>query len=252
VRRLAVIVVTVGSACGRYGFDAHVDAANTGDGIACGAGGPDAGLVAWWRLDEGTGTTVGDSVGATTGMFEGGPITWQPGICGSALQFIGNGSVIDFGTPTALANLAGITVSAWVQPSSVTPNAQSQGIVDKGDPAAGWTFEIAHDADGDFSFVVLGAMELRRTSIGGLLDIAPTWSHIVVTWDGSRFAANIHLYLGGSEVAYGAASDGGASRADDAGVSAALDANTTVNYAGSIDEVRIYSRALTAAEVAQL
>lgn len=149
------MAVIVGSACGRVGFDAVSDAVSDGTVVADDV--PNVGLIAWWRFDEGAATTVADSVGNTTGTFSGGPITWVPGqFGGTALQFSGNGATVTFGQPAVLADLAALTVSAWIQPTSVTDNGGSQGIFDKGTPTAGWTFEIADNANGNLSFVLLG------------------------------------------------------------------------------------------------
>mgnify|MGYP001151438610 CR=1 FL=1 len=49
-----------------------------------------AGLIGWWTLDEGTGTTVGDSSGnGLTGTFRGNPQWLAEGeaVFGSALRF---------------------------------------------------------------------------------------------------------------------------------------------------------------------
>lgn len=75
----------------------------------------------------------------------------------------------------------------------------------------------------------------------------------MVTWDGSLQFAGIHLYLDKSDVS-GAGTDALSteSRASDANNEATIDASSSPNYAGRIDDVRIYNRVLTPVEVGEL
>ena len=61
-------------------------------------------LVAWWKFDEGSGTSASDFAGTNTGTIAG-AATWTAGKSGQALQFSGSGTVsalsdtsINFGT----------------------------------------------------------------------------------------------------------------------------------------------------------
>ena len=53
-----------------------------------------ADLIGWWRLDEGTGTTVADVSGAGhNGFFAEGTPEWVEGKFGKALKFDGTNKV---------------------------------------------------------------------------------------------------------------------------------------------------------------
>ena len=58
-----------------------------------------AGLIAHWRLDEGTGTTAHDDTGnGYNGTLNGDP-TWVAGVYKGALELDGTGDYVDFGDP---------------------------------------------------------------------------------------------------------------------------------------------------------
>lgn len=59
----------------------------------------DAGLLSWWRMDEGSGSSVIDSSGNShLGSFvnSGGGVSWATGVYGSALSFGSDGSYEDY------------------------------------------------------------------------------------------------------------------------------------------------------------
>ena len=60
-------------------------------------GGPaQAHLVAYWPMDEGSGTTVGDAVGGWHGTITG-DVSWVDGHSGMALEFPGGQNYVDCG-----------------------------------------------------------------------------------------------------------------------------------------------------------
>ena len=60
------------------------------------AGIANAHLVAYWPMDEGTGTTIGDVTGSWDGTFTG-DVTWVEGKEGMALEFPGGQNYVDCG-----------------------------------------------------------------------------------------------------------------------------------------------------------
>jgi len=142
-----------------------------------------AGLMAYWKFDEGAGTTAGDSSGNDhTGELVNGP-SWVPGHFGNALEFDGVNdyvsvpSSIDFDTGTAL------TLSAWINPATV---ATRQVVISKQlEGAGGWTsFSLRLESDG----------KLRVSLQNNITDDHPdwfsnsvllpdTWYHVVFAWE---------------------------------------------------------------------
>ena len=81
---------------------------------------PAGGEVAWWRLDEASGTTVGDSSGNGDSGRLGGGVQWTDGKLGSALRFDGVSGLVEGissgrGLPRGSAPR---TLTAWIRTAS--------------------------------------------------------------------------------------------------------------------------------------
>jgi len=84
-----------------------------------------------------------------------------------------------------------------------------------------------------------------------------TWQHVAATWDGSMSgSAGIHIYINGVESTGGTTVDGGGGAPyDDSTTPFTVGNRPTDNargFNGSIDEVRVYNRVLSAAEIQAL
>ena len=83
------------------------------------------GLVGWWKLDEGSGTTAGDSAGGNVGTLTGATLPpWVVGRSGTgnALQFNGSGYVNCGSSIGDFPGNAPFSVSCWVYVTSFIPN----------------------------------------------------------------------------------------------------------------------------------
>lgn len=81
------------------------------------------------------------------------------------------------------------------------------------------------------------------------------WQHVVVTWTGTTSASEVLVYVDGNEVSsYDAVTNGVGTRNEIDGTPLLVDNsnNGGRTFDGSIDDVRIFNRALTADEVQQL
>lgn len=187
------------------------------------------GLVGWWRLDETAGTTVSDSVeGGRAGVFVGAP-KWSPGKVGGALKFDGADEVRIEGT----YSIKTITISAWVKHEGgfatpiqryVTVGAEAAVLRCQGD---GLHFYMRSDGD------------LRQIHVPGSLEQGK-WIHVAATWDGTTQ----RMYKDG--VLLLSARPGGILSGD---VRNVMLGATGEPMRGSIDEVRLYNRALSDAEI---
>jgi len=117
------------------------------------AGAARGGLVGWWRLEEGTGTSVTDSSDSgNDGTFSGNP-QWVAGKVGGGLQFDGGDSV---SVPGA-ANIKppSLTLMTWVNFDNVSQTATREDYLSRGDDYA---FSLHEDnADGKIHGIVTSA-----------------------------------------------------------------------------------------------
>jgi hypothetical protein len=199
------------------------------------------GLVAAYAFDEGTGTSATDASGnSNTGAITG--ATWNTtGKFGNSLTFNGATNVVVVNASASLNLSTGMTLEAWVYP---TVSQQ------------GWRCIIQRATDAYFLQAGSSAGAMKPTA-GGTFSgtdtyfVAPdpvpinTWSHLAVTWDG----ATMRLYVNGTQVASRA--QGGTLQGTAQGAGAVRIGNNTYteNFLGRIDEVRIYNRALSGAEI---
>src|SRR3989344_2227598 len=216
------------------------------------------GLVGYWSMNENTGTVAGDSSGNNNrGILTNDP-TWVDGKRGKAINFDGSNDYVNAGSGSSLDNLPAITFSAWIYP-------RAQGtrlfVTNRGNPeSSGWRFAFDSATAGSMRFTVdYSTTDLvTRNNSPDANSVAPLnkWTHIAVTWNGSATATNVKIYFNGVGANSYSTANGVGDRVDDnaqnliIGHNEALTSNGGFN--GLIDEVRVYNRALSAAEIQAL
>jgi hypothetical protein len=197
-----------------------------------------AGLVAAYSFNENTGTTLTDRTGlGHTGTISGATWTTQ-GRFGSALTFDGVNDWVTIADANDLDLTTALTLEAWVFPTATT------GVRD-----------ILIKEGSGFDVYNLYARNWRglpetnvrvagdnRTAEGAALP-ANTWTHVAGTYDGTT----VRFYVNGVQVATHAI---GGQVATSTGP-LRLGGNSLWGefFAGRIDEVRIYNRVLSAADI---
>lgn len=219
-----------------------------------------AGPVAWWRLDETTGRTAADSAGGGYhARFVGDVVTGEPGAvagAGTSVRLDGSGAhvyVVDASDEraTGLAPRDAVSVELWFRAAA--------GAGDGRMVLARWRW-YGWDLAVDAGRVTASAWERRdgeqpvqKTLAGPVLDDG--WHHVVL----SRDAQSTRLFVDGVPVD-DAATTGplfalAVPPADDCcgvggGVALGRDGDVDSGYVdGWLDEVAVYDRALTAAEI---
>jgi hypothetical protein len=186
--------------------------------------------VAAYALKAGTGSTVP----ADAGTGPQGTITaatWTTGKFGQALSFAGNG-VVNFGD----VDLAGsLTVMGWLQTRSLYTNTCGSFVM----KARDYGFEIC----GGRLYASVGANGAWTARVSQALTTADlnVWKHVALTYDGTT----ARLYVGG--VLVNSATGAHVSNSDPLLFGRWNPASEFWN--GLIDEVRLYSRALTQAQI---
>lgn len=223
------------------------------------------GLVGYWTFDgpDISGATAYDRspAGGNNGTITSATLTI--GKVGQGMKFNGSTGYINAQSPAIFDNLSAMTVSAWIKPISQGKNSRGP-IATKTNThlgSAGWYFYFTPNANhpNSLSFIVdFDTTDLQHTTSDNSI-IMNVWQHVAVTWDGSATATNARIYINGVESAYdptyGGQTDGVTNRADDSTYSLVIGNCTTANnctFDGRLDDVHLYSRVLSAAEVEQL
>lgn len=203
-------------------------------------------VVSWWPCD---GTTF-DVVGALHGSSSG--AIYSSGKAGQALTFDGQNDFVSVPDSTALSPHIGpdgeMSLEAWVRVPSL-PSSAGQGrtaIVAKGNSSQ-WEYALYVRSAGTFQFDVwnLGGTGYGGAS-GGTVQLN-TWHHLVGTLKKGSFT---RLYVDGTLAAETAIFSG-----DTADGTSALYFGRRGDgqyFRGTVDEVSLYSRNLSSAEIASL
>jgi PKD repeat protein len=198
-----------------------------------------AGLADYWRLGELAGTTSKDETSATTGTLGGRYVLGQPGVLGplrnTAASFDGVGAELAI-QGSGLGSDA--TVEGWFRWRSGRTV-----LRDNTGPSRGWMPALAGGTDQAFLTYRVGGPSINSGKPIGLVRDGD-WHHIVVTKSGSSAA----LYVDGTQEH----STTGASGSGDAAASPWHVMRNGFNdtySAGEADELALYTRALSAAEV---
>ena len=208
---------------------------------------PASGLVAAYAFGEGAGTTTADATGkGHTGTLQGGASWTASGKYGSALSFNGSTSYVDLGNAADLQLTGSMTWSAWIFASANPPD-DGQIIAKSG--GAGWQFKTSPDT-GVHTFGVgvspdAGSLTQRYSATVRQLG---TWYHVAGVYDATARTLNIYVN--------GVLDNGALSGTVPASQYNNAAENVTVGrrsggfyFAGTIDEVRLYNRALSQAEI---
>ncbi|MFN8061346.1 MAG: DUF6605 domain-containing protein [Vicinamibacterales bacterium] len=207
---------------------------------------PSGVLLAAYNMDEGAGTILNDRSGfATHGTLTNGPV-WTPGKYGQALRFDGLDDFVAMPASAALdVSGTALTIEFWanVLTGGATPD---YAIVDKpwttGQMVSPWyQYGVEYDGgSGSFTFYIGTPAGVRAF---GMAASTAAWHHVAFTYDG----AQVRGYLDG--VLKFTTPETTPLTARGTGLRLGVDAIGGQGYKGQLDDLRIYSRSLTQAEV---
>ena len=229
--RLAYLLL---AGCGRLGFGSMPEPPSPDAAIAMVTGPTTAGLVAYWPFEA----AAADAIGGNDATCTNCP-TYSDGVVGKAAVFTGSecltvSSMQSWSQPT-------FTLSAWI----LAPN--MDGPI------------IAHESSGgcpspEMSLVNgLGFTQLNTSDsahneawMTAAIPAPDTWHQVAVSWDGTRQ----EVFVDGQCACDVTPTLGPLDNVQPFTIGCYPGAGTM--FAGSMDEVRIYNRALSHAEVADL
>ena len=218
---------------------------------ACPCLAAEPGLVGWWKFEEASGSLLDQSDNHNDGTAFNGVLYQQPGQVGYALGFDGVDDYVVAGTnarPTDTFSFGG-----WFK-TTATHQIESQGTSGTGGTAGQrYAFDPQHGGDQNGGAgLSLGTNGIAVYEHGSSYmpaiaayptDLGTEWNHIMIVYDNKQPT----IYLNGSAVHTGL-------KSPRAVVNAPIQFGGMAYgyFQGLMDEVRIYSRALSAAEVRQI
>jgi len=223
------------------------------------------GLISVWSLNEGSGTTTADLVGGNDGVFigtDGTEPTWvTPGFLGDAhvrtYSTMGTAGGVLLNTdgildsrnvPVSLMPETAFSVSAWVKADSFAYyGAFFYDGFWTGDTQSGFMMHTLEN--GSFN---MWLRTQNASAVIGAQGTAGSWYHVVCTYD--SVASQIKIYVNGSQKSSGPLT--GLMDWDPVPMNIMIgaynDDNESYVFEGEIDDVGMWNRALTPAEVAGL
>lgn len=198
--------------------------------------------TAFWMFDEAAGCTVADAQGTWDGALapscsDDAPV-WRQGRLGTGLGFAGGAQQVLVPHPDELSVLSQLTIAAWISHPRAS---RFHAIADQRDADTdGFDFFLADDGT-----LFLRLNELTSQSTNALAPIR--WQHIAAVYDGSVVRFYVDGVLDHTETV-------GTTTLD---TTADLHlgrqyASDDYSFAGTLDEVLIYDRALSDTEVHEL
>ncbi len=164
------------------------------------------GLLAAYELDETSGTTVFDAYGSNDGTYINAPTLEQPTVANltHSVYFNGTDEYADLGDVTFFDGLTKLSISFWINLSSVGPGKDGDRHISKWD--VGQRTLMIRQTTGSsggadcirFYVSSNGSNITYWTTNGGLY--TGSMIHVVTTWDGTAEVAK--CYINGSEVTF--------------------------------------------------
>ncbi len=186
------------------------------------------------------------------GASAAGTVEFSPGSPGRALSLLGNGHV-EHPEQADYDYNDRFTLAAWIRPENPDGVILSRSkAFDNHDEDAGKGITLALE-DGRLKFKMIGRLD--DWIAVSTLETLPVrrWSHVAATYDGSRLASGVTMFLNGSPVGTTTEldfSNGTIRNKEPFRIGSGADRGR--RFAGRIDEVAVYGRALEADEVAIL
>lgn len=157
----------------------------------------------WFHINDGSGTTITDFSGNSRNATITGSITWDistPKLGASALSITGSNQ---YAALFSAADLAfdfddPFSIEGWFRIDSVS--ASTRTFLGKGTAIDGYRFNVLANGNPEVELQANGTTRAIRKEFNFNLEtVLSVWRYIRITYDGSRTAAGLRLYINESE-----------------------------------------------------
>src|SRR3989441_468099 len=200
-----------------------------------------SGLGLYYQFDEGAGSLANDSSGnGNAGSLLGGT-TRTAGKLGQALNFDGVSGNVTAAATTGLNLSPTLTLAAWINPSDVSAY---RTLVAKG---AFWQRGYGMNLiNGKLNFIKVGIGDVTSS----VAISAGAWQHVAITWNAAT--SEVKFYLNGALAHTVINASVVNAPLDSDNLLVGLWLNGGSYFAGAMDELRVYNRVLSAADLSAL
>jgi large repetitive protein len=207
-------------------------------------------LRAWWSLDEGTGNALGDSSTYDNDATLSGTPGWVVGKVGpSALRFDG-AQVATVPDDSSLNLTSAMTIVAWIRPEQTgTQDLVTKAVLGQ---TNGYQLTLSSPTSAAaqtrvfFRFNQASSADTYRINSSTVYPSdGATWIHVAATYDGTT----MRLYING---VLEASLDAPAPAVNGLPLAIGGQSDGQRNYRGTIDDLRLYARALSPVEIQAL
>ncbi|MEK6277143.1 MAG: LamG-like jellyroll fold domain-containing protein [Actinomycetota bacterium] len=200
------------------------------------------GPAGYWRLGEQGGTTANDEAGSNNGTYTNGPQLAQAGLlpgdsANTAVTFDGTDDHVRIPSSGSLSPTASVSVEAWIKPTALPGGGKFASVATK---AEGYSLQF-NGPKLEFTIIQSGARK-RMQAPSGAIQTGQAY-HVVGTYDGTTQ----RLYINGSQVTSKSLS--GAIGSNSNALSIASWNGSKEFLKGTVDEVAVYTSALSASRV---
>lgn len=183
-------------------------------------------------------------MGANPGTISGTLGTdWATGLIGSSLNFTGSDKYVNVADSASLDMTSAISIGMWAYPTTINTNNQMISKRSSYD-ATGIPFEINMFTGGKISFRVVG----NDLTDGAIAMSVNNWYYVLCTWDGSVTKVYINAVLDVTGASTGPITPNNTAVA----IGNLPGGAGGEGFTGRLDEVAIWTRALSSTEATQL
>lgn len=241
---LALVFVAVASAAGTGVYAALLIGGVQQDSVNL-----QNGLVGWWKFDGNANDSSGYNNNGT--VYNATLTTDRLGYAQRAYTFSGaTNSYIDAGTNSSLSFSGDFSLSAWINPTSYHTTGYyglKNEFLARG-PASTYNYALqAADATTVQFIKRTGAEGLQFYTFSNVPSLTNKWTLVTATIHGSTLSLYINGSLFGTQTV-GTIGPG----ANDTLYLGSVSGNSEMAFTGSVDEIRIYNRAINATEAKTL